>query len=191
MSGGTFAYGFTNLAIDTPGTIGVRGSMINANQGEVWLEKAEIFAVAKVRMYLTNQFANMPCEADKLFGHEMFHWWVGCDIFERRLPLLQRELDGLPGPNTKQSVNGNRAAVERARQALDSRVRSILRCFRITVCREISSFNRRLDLHDYPQAFNSCPAPHPPVPQVPPIEQYLSSCTVPPPECSGLFQNQS
>lgn len=190
MSGGTIAYGFTNLAISTPGSVRVQAAMINANQGEVWVDNVDVFAVAKVQIYLTNQFANMPCEADKVFAHEMFHWWVGCDIFERKIPLLQRALEALPGPNTKQSVNGNRAAVEQARKDLEARVRSILMCFRIEVCLDISNFNRRLDLRDYPQVFNSCPEPHPPVPQVPPIEQYLSSCSTPLPECSGVFQNQ-
>lgn len=163
--------------------------MINPNQGEIWVDNAEIFAVSKVKIYLTNQFASGTCEADKIFGHEMMHWWGGCSIFERMLPFLQRELDALPGPTTKQLVNGNAVAVQQARRDLDARFRRILRCFRVEACRGIESFNHRLDGHDYPVVFDSCPKPHPPVPSVPPLTNYLNSCPTPPvgcPQFSGI-----
>jgi hypothetical protein len=187
LSGGNIAYGLTNLSISTPGKLRVSGKMTGNTQGEVWIEKGEVFAVAKVKMYLTNEFKNKPCESDKVFGHEILHWFGGCQVFERMITRLERELDALPGPDTRQPVNGNRGVVENARNDLEARAHSILECFRIRVCRDLAQFNRSLDLYDYPKVFNTCPEPHPRVPAVPPIVNYTSTCGAPSPACTRMF----
>jgi hypothetical protein len=183
MSGTPTAYGLTQLSTRTPGRKTVLGSMLGPNQGEIWVSSATIFPITASRMYLTNQFADGSCEHNWTFDHEMWHWLGGCDLFERRLALLRSDLEALPGPGNRQLVDGNQPAVEQARQNLEGRVDTILRCFRIEVCREISRFNHRLDSRDYPQAFSSCPPPRPQVPQVPPLATYLGTCNPPPAGC--------
>jgi len=183
MFGTKIAYGLTHFRIRTPGRLKVLGRMIKQNQGEIWVSNITIFPVAEVRMYLTNQFAEGSCEYDWTLGHEIKHWLGGCRIFESKLSLLQKDLKALPGPNTRQVVNGNIAAVKKARKNLENRVQTILKCFRIEVCREICRFNHKLDSHDYPRAFTSCPQPHPQVPKVPSLSSYLQHCNLPPANC--------
>jgi hypothetical protein len=182
LFGTPIAYGITHFRTRTPGRQTVLGRMITPNQGEIWISNATIFPVTEILMYLTNQFANGSCEYNWTFSHEITHWLGGCDKFERKLSLLQSDLQSLPGLNNRQRVNGNQLVVEQARRNLETRVDTILRCFRIDVCREISRFNRRLDLQTYPQAFSSCRQP-PQVPQVPPIAVYLRTCNPPPLGC--------
>ena len=183
MFGTSIAYGLTNCAIRTPGHTNILGQMTNADQGEIWVENATVDPILEVQIYLTSNFGSGTCKYNWVLAHEERHKTRGCSIYGSKIPLLQSDLNALPGPTTRQAVSGNQAAVELERQALENRFRTILSCFRIEICRDIGRSNRQLDLLDYPIAFNSCPPPLPSIPVVPPIARYLSTCSTPPSGC--------
>ncbi len=167
-AGGGIAYGLTRHHI--PPMIGIPDTMPR-KRGRSWqvaLWRADAFPRVDNTIYIASDLAANSCPFRKSLDHEANHWLDAYAIIVRHGEHLASDLGELPGPSNPVAAATVRQARE-ARRDILNRMARIERCVMSQTCYDIYRTDRARDVREYPNVFDECPAPRPPVPRLVPV----------------------